>query len=282
MATPVLAERLEIDGVPLSTPAWEIEDLSPLWDIPDVRGGDLEVPYRRGVVPFRRISGAKRVDLPFVILGGFDPDGAPATDGREQLWLNRRELIRTVIRPLQVGTVTGDRTIRYYAPDGTTISGPGKVIGGLRPQQLGPAGMRGSLSLSLSEGGLRGETESDQTSPSIPDATPTNFAVANIGDDYQDELRLTLTGTATQLRLTNLTADPGGDVWWEFGGAFGTGVAVDTADFSAVRDGVSVTGLVTHSGYERWLPLVPGTNTIEISPTGGNATVRFQHFPFYP
>lgn len=282
MATPNLAERLEYDGVPLSTPAWEIEDLAPLWDTPSVRGDDLEVPYNRGVVPFRRTAGAKVVDLPFVILGDYDPDGQPATDVRAQLWANRRELVRTVLRPITVATNTGDKLVRYYAPDGVTYAGPGKIVGGLRPQAFGPGALRGSLALSLSEGGLRGETESDQTSPSVSDGNTEDFAVANAGDDYQDELRLTLTGTATLVRLTNLTADAGGDVWWEFGGSLDAGVAVDTSDFSAVRGGVSVTGLVTHSGFERWLPLVPGTNTIRIAPTGGNVTARFQHFPFYP
>jgi hypothetical protein len=282
MATPNLAERLELDGVPLSTPAWEVEDLSPLWDLAGYRGDDLEVPYRRGVVPFRRQLGGKVVDLPFVILGDYDPDGQPAVDPRAQLWANRRELVRTVLRPRQVATNTGDSIVRYYAPDGETYAGPGKIVGGLKPTAVGPAALRGSLALSLSEGGLRDETESDQTSAQVSDGNQLDFAVANDGDDYQDELRLTLTGTATVVRLTNLTADAGGDVWWEFGGSLDTGVAVDTSDFSAVRDGVSVTGLVTHSGFERWLPLVPGSNTVRIEPTGGTVTVRFQHFPFYP
>lgn len=282
MPTANLSERLEIGGVPLSTPAWEIEDLSPLWDLAGFRGDDLAVPYHRGAVPFRRALGAKRVDLPFVILGDYDPDGAAASDVRAQLWANRRELVRTVLRPLQVATNTGDRTVRYYAPDGSTIAGPGKIIGGLKPTPVGPAALRGSLSLSLSEGGLRGETESDETSSQVSDGGQLDFAVSNDGDDYQDELRIDLTGTATLVRLTNLTADAGGDVWWEFGGSLDAGVAVDTSDFSAVRGGVSVSGLVTHSGFERWLPLVPGTNTIRIEPTGGTATVRFRHFPFYP
>lgn len=282
MATPNLAERLEIDGVPLSTPAWEIEDLAPLWDTPEVLGGDQEVPYRRGVVPFRRAYGAKRVDLPMVIVGDYDPDGQPAADPRAQLWANRRELIRTVFRPIQINTTDGDRLVRYHAPDGVTLAGPGQIVGGLRPTQFGPAAFKASLSLSLSEGGLRSETQTDQTSPSIADGVPTNYVVANAGDDFQDELLIDLSGTASVVRLTNLTADPGGDVWWEFGGDVTPGVAINTADFTAVRSGVSVVGLVNYSGFERWLPLVPGSNTIEISPTGGTATVRFRHFPFYP
>lgn len=282
MPTPNLTERLEIDGVPLSTPAWEIEDLAPLWDTGEIRGQDQEVPYRRGTIPFRRTYGPKRVDLPIAVMGDFDSDGNPAADARAQLWTNRRELIRTVLRPLQVGTADGERLVRYYAPDGTTLAGPGQIVGGLRPTQLGPVAMRASLSLRLSEGGLRSETETDQTSPSIADGVPTNYVVANAGDDYQDELRIDLSGTATVVRLTNLTADPGAGVWWEFGGDVSPGVAVNTADFTAVRSAVSVVGLVSYSGFERWLPLVPGNNTIEISPTGGTATVRFRHFPFYP
>lgn len=282
MPTANLSERLEIDGVPLSTPAWEIEDLSGLWDLGEYRGGDRAVPYRRGVLPYRRILGAKVVDLPFVILGDYDPDGALAADPRAQLWANRNELVRTVLRPLQVGTATGDRTVRYYAPDGSTLAGPGKVVGGLRPTPVGPSAMRGSLALSLTEGGLRSETLVDVTSSSVADGGQLDFTVPNPGTDYQDELTLTLTGTASVVRLTNLTADPAGGVWWEFGGTLDAGVTVDTELFTATRGGVSVVGLVTHSGYEKWLPLVPGDNTVRIEPTGGTATVQFEHYPFHP
>lgn len=281
MATPNLTEYLEFDSVPLSTPAWEITDLSPLWGTPEYRGEDKTVPYRRGVVPFRRSWGGKRVDLPFAVFGDFDPDGIPAPSARAQLWANRRELIRTVLRPPVVETGDGDRLIRYHAPDSQIYSGPGKIIGGLKPTQLGPTGMRGDLSLVLSEGGLRGETESDETSPSIPDGVPTNFTVSNDGDDFQDALRIDLSGSFTSVTLTNLSADPGGDVYWEFGGTPGGGVAANTSNYTATRDGVSVIGLVSFGGFERWLPLVPGDNTIEISPIGGSATVRFRHFPFY-
>jgi hypothetical protein len=281
-AQPVRDEYLEVDGVPLDTAAWEVTDLSPLWDLPDVRGDDAVVPYRRGVVPFRRSWGGKRVDLPFNLYGSHDSEGNPATDLRAQLWVNRSELIRDVLRPLQVGTATGDRLIRYHAPDGSQISGPGKLIGGLRPQPAGPTALRGSLTLILTEGGLRDETEVDVTSDEVEASGSDDFTVPNPGEDYQDVLRLDLTGTATSVTLTNLTADAAGDVFWEFGGPFDAGVAVDTGNFSAVRDSVSVVGLVTFGGFERWLPLVPGDNVVRIEPLGGTVTVRFRHFPFHP
>lgn len=282
MPTPVLAERLEIDGIPMSTAAWEITDLSPLWDLAEVIGEDGVVPYRRGVVPFRRALAGKRVDLPLTVFGDFDSDGTPAAPGRGQLWTNRGELVRTVYRPRQINTATGDVLVRYYAPDGVNLSGPGKVVGGMAPQELGPSAFRGSLSLMLSEGGLRSETETDVTSSVVAGGGFEDFAVPNIGDDFQDALRLDLTGTCTSVKLTNITADSGGDVFWEFGGTLDAGVAADTEAYTAVRGGVSVVGLITFGGFERWLPLVPGTNTVKIEPLGGTAQVRFRHFPFYP
>lgn len=282
MATATETEYLEIDGVPMSTAAWHIEDLSPLWDTAETLGDDLVVPYRRGVVPFRRAYGAKRVDLPIIVTGDYDPDGGPAAPGRAQLWANRNELVRTVLRPLRVGSGDGDRTIRYHAPDGTILAGPGKIIGGLRPTPVGPLAFRASLSLSLSEGGLRSETLSDQTSAGVTDPSTESFVVTNGGDDYQDATLIDITGTATAVTLENLTADPGGSVYLTFGGSLGAGVTLNTADFTAVRAAVSVVGLVSFSGFERWLPLLPGSNTIRITPTGGSATVQFRHYPFFP
>lgn len=280
MATPNRTEYLEIDAVPLSTPAWEIEDLSSLWDMPTIRGDSGLVPYRRGVIPFRRSFGPKLVDLPFVIVGDSDPDGGVPADARAQLWANRDELMRTVWRPLQI-SATGSRLVRYYTPDGSTLAGPGKIVGGLRPVPTGPLALRGAIALELSEGGLRSETLTDVTSAEVADGAQLDFTVPNAGNDYQDELLIDLTGTATVVRLTNLTADADENVFWEFGGSLDSGVAVDTSDFTAIRDSISVVGLVNHSGYEKWMPLVPGDNTIRIEPTGGTVTVQFRHFPFY-
>lgn len=280
MATPTQSEYIEVDGVPLATAAWETEDFASLWDTAEVLGDDQPVPYRRGVVPFRRAWGGKRVDIPLTIFGDYDPDGNPASDPRDQLWANRREFIRTIARPLRVGSSDGSRTIRYYAPDGNTYAGPGKVVGGLQPTAFGPSALKVSLALVLTEGGLRSETQVDVTSSSVSAGGSEDKTVPNPGDDYQDALLLDITGTATDVVLTNLTADPGGDVFWEFGGSLSTGVTVDTELFTCVRDAVSVTGLVTFGGFERWLPLVPGDNTIRIEPTGGTAQVRFRHYPF--
>lgn len=284
MATANLAERLEIDGVPLSTPAWELEDISPLWDVPEYRGTDYAVPFRRGVLAFRRQWGGKRASLPLAVVGAVDSDGNPAAAGQErvQLWANRNELVRDVFAPVLLLSTTGDRTVRYYDPAGNTWSGPGKVLGGLRPTPVGPAALRGNLELLLSEGGLRSDTPVDVTSGAAPGGGSLDFTVPNPdATDLQDALQLHLTGAFTSVKLSNISAAPGGEIFLEFGGGQGVaGVDIDTGLFTAVRDSVNVLGLITDGGFERWLPLVPGNNTIRIEPIGGDATVRFQHRPF--
>ena len=71
MATPNLTEYLEIDGVPLQTAAWDLEDISGLWDIGEVRGSDALVPYKRGAISFRRQLGPKIISSPMTINGGY-------------------------------------------------------------------------------------------------------------------------------------------------------------------------------------------------------------------
>lgn len=280
MATPFLDERIDLDGVPLSTPAWEINDLSPLWDLPEVIAHDLKVPYRRGVIPFRRPLAGKSVDLPFTIIGAVDPDGVAHPDPREGLQLNH-EAFMAAIAPPMVATITGTRVLTYHLPDGTTRTGPAALAGRLRPQPFGPGALRGSLALNLTDGGLRSTTEVDVTSASIAGGASGNLVVPNPGTDYQDRALLDLTGTATTVTLRNLTAEPGGSVFLTFGGALSTGVALDTGLWTATRAGVNVVGLIIKGGFERWLPLVRGNNTIEIAPSGGTAVLRVRHFPFY-
>lgn len=273
-------EYVEVDGVPLATPAWEVENLEELFGSAEPRGADLVVPYRRGVVPLRRNLGPKPVDLSVVIFGATDPDGVDHPDERAGLLANRDAFLRDVWRPPQVGTVTGTRTLRYHAPDGTTRAGPFTVAGGLKPTAIGPGALRLSLALNLTEAGLRAETPVDVTSAAVPGGSSDTLVVPNPGTDYQDAAVYTLSGAASSVRIINPTVST--DVWLELGADLTAGaVVIDAGAFTAIRAGVSVVGLVTHSGFERWLPLIPGDNALTIEPTGGAATLQAVHYPLY-
>lgn len=283
MPTPIRTEYAELDGTPLATAAWDTLSLLDLYEAPEVRGDDPVVPYRRGSLPYRRITGAKPVTLPIIIYGDNDSDGNPHTDAREGLLANIDEF-KNLIADQPRLTEDGTRLLRHYTPGaaGNRV-GEVQVIGNLGLTEVAPTTVQGALELLVHEGVLRGETETDVTSGTASDGGFLDFVVPNPGTTYQDKLTYTLTsaGTTTSVKLTNLTADPGGDVWLEFGGDVGPTVVIDTDAWTAIRSSISVLGLITYSGFESWLPLVPGNNTIRIEPVGAGAELQAQHFPRY-
>ena len=281
MPTAIRTEYAELDGLPLSTAAWDTLSLAGLYDSAEVRGDDPAVPYKRGSLPFRRITGAKAVTLPLVVYGDLDSDGAPHADARIGLQVNLDELKQGIAQP-RITSPNGTRLLRHHMPDGTVRTTEAQVLGPLGLSELAPTAVEAGLELLLPEGLLRSEVETDVTSASVPDAGFLDFTVPNPGTAYQDRIVYTLTGGATtSIKLTNLTADAGGDVFLEFGGDISPGVVIDTEAFTAVRSAISVIGLITYSGFESWLPLVAGDNTIRIEPLGSNGILQAQHFARY-
>ncbi len=283
MPTAIRSEYAELDGTPLATAAWDTLSLVDLYDTPDVRGDNPVVPYRRGALNFRRITGPKAVTLPLIIYGDFDSDGGAHSDPREGLVINLDELKQLVVAQPRVTTDLGTRLLRHHLPGSLgTRNAPAQVVGPLSLTEVTPTTVEAALELILPEGVLIGETETDLTSASAPDGGFLDFTVPNPGTVYQDRITYTLDGgTTTSVKLTNLTADPGGDIFLEFGGDVAPTVVLDTEAFTATRATVNVVGLITFSGFESWLPLVPGNNTIRIEPQGATATLRAQHFPRY-
>ena len=281
MVTPIRTEYAELDGTALSTAAWDTLSLAGLYDSAEVRGDNPTIPYRRGALAFRRVTGPKPVTLPLVVYGDFDSDGGAHADPRIGLQDNLDELKQLTAQP-RITSADGTRLLRHHMPDGTVRTTEAQVLGPLGLTELTPTTVNAGLELLLPEGLLRSEVETDVTSASVPDAGFLDFTVPNPGTSYQDRIVYTLTGGATtSVKLSNLTGDPGGDLWLEFGGDVSPGVVIDTADFTAVRSAISVIGLITSSGFESWLPLVPGNNTIRIEPLGSNAILQAQHFPRY-
>lgn len=285
MPTANRSEYLEIDGLPLATAAWEILNLEVLWQAANPRGDSDVIPYRRGRQPRRGLPDSRRETLQMVIEGTFDSDGNPATPGSEraQLEANINEL-KTILRARQ-NTVYGDVSAVLHTPN-RNLTGPAQVRTGLQLGQLGPAAVNATFDLELTDGVLYDEDNPiDVTSASVPGGGSDTLNVPNPGTADQFAVIVDLTGTATSVKLTNLTWDPDETTFLEFGGALedsGVGTTIDTGAFTAVRNSVSVIGLITHSGHETWLPLLAGqTNTIRIEPVGGTATLQIQHTPAY-
>lgn len=145
------AEYLTIDGVPSNTPGWEVTDLSPLWDGPDVKGGDRDLPGG-GAVPYPRRPTITVRDLPIKFFADALYDGTVTGTGRERLRANVAYFRANVVDPKTTGD--GTRTLVLYVPGGSTVSAPVTVISPLQLGPVGPASQRGTLRLSFPQGGL--------------------------------------------------------------------------------------------------------------------------------
>jgi len=95
----VEAEYVEINGVPLSTPAWTINDLSPLWDAATLRGADRIVPFSDGAYPLRRFRDEFRVQIPITIYGDTKWDGTTYSNIRVGLMTNVDHIRTNLLTP---------------------------------------------------------------------------------------------------------------------------------------------------------------------------------------
>jgi hypothetical protein len=107
---------LEINSVPLATPAWEVGDLTPLLDGADEKGGDRDLPHGTAVAYPRRPRVTVR-DVPLAIFGDFDQDGTPHADIDAGFVTNLAYLQANV---LGAGTAAdGTRPAVLHLPSGT-------------------------------------------------------------------------------------------------------------------------------------------------------------------
>lgn len=92
-------QYLEIAGVPLSTPAWEVLNLHTLLSGPAIRGENVLIPGAAGVRPRRRRIGETIRTLELHIFGDQDPEGAEHADHMLGLMQNIETLRDLVTDP---------------------------------------------------------------------------------------------------------------------------------------------------------------------------------------
>lgn len=142
------AEYLEVNDVPLATPAWRILDLSALFGSPALRGSDDLIPGVAGVIPNPRRITVTTLALPMAIFGERDREGVAHPSVREGLMLNIDELLAQVAEP-----ATGDGTVEavWHRADGGTLTADVHVLG-LPIRSLGPTAALATLQLSIPQG----------------------------------------------------------------------------------------------------------------------------------
>lgn len=156
MPTPVDTEYVEINGLPLATAAWVVNDLSPLWDAAGLRGEDRVIPFSDGALPLRRFIDEMRVQVPITVYGDFDSDGNANSDGRIGLMENIQEITNYIGIPNDSGDGTWELIL--HMPDGSTRVADCFVVPPFQWTPVSPIVVRGVLDIIIPQGFLISES----------------------------------------------------------------------------------------------------------------------------
>jgi hypothetical protein len=267
--TPTFAEHVTLRGTPLSCPAWETTDLASLWSTPDLRGGDVLVPYAPGVRAGRRVVNSRRVAIPLVVFGTTDPDGEPYADARIGLRANL-DALALLMRP-------GAATLELHMPDGSVRAAEVHPVGAMQVEPMGPTAASVILEL-LIPSGVWNDLDPTVASGSFSSVGVLNVSNPGTADQWRSVITLSGTASSVVLRNTSMPNNPRVTVAADLDG--GT-ITLDTGDYTALQGSTSVAGSLTPVGHRCWLPLGPGVNHIEVTPAAGTATVSVTHYaPF--
>lgn len=117
---------LEIDEIPLSTPAWEVLNLEDLESGPDVRGEPRLLPGAVGVRanPLRATVTEHTLNLYFH--GSADPEGNPFDEAHAGILSNLARFRADVVSQPSVG-VTRNAVLHLPDPDDPDTEGPSRT-----------------------------------------------------------------------------------------------------------------------------------------------------------
>lgn len=143
-------EYLQIDAVPLSTPAWVLTNHWVLWEPAPLRGDDVKIPGADGVLAQRRRVDTDKKSLELAIVGDVDWAGVKQWDVRYGLWRNIDHL-RTNLAAVP-GTTASTRSATLHLPPPATTLTATVHVEQLRFAGNGPGLAIAQLTLSLPAG----------------------------------------------------------------------------------------------------------------------------------
>lgn len=145
------AMHLEINGVPLSTPAWEHTNLQAVLGAATVRGENVVMPGAVGVRAVRRRPTETNHTIELCVFGDRSWDGSTNTDPVMGLIANLEHLKTNVVDPL--ASTNSVRTAILRLPTGTRTAAI-QVLGFEVVETLSPACVNASMDVTFLRGAL--------------------------------------------------------------------------------------------------------------------------------
>lgn len=211
MATPTRSEYITIDGLPLTTAAWETEDIATILSGAGTRGNDLVIPTRRGALSRRRTLEAREINIPMVVHGFLDSDGNAHADPREGLMENLDEIKRHLAP--KYTTLTGTRTLVWNNGNNIYRTAEVHVSPSIQVSSLGPNAARIIITATIPNGVLRDGSGEGLTVEPVPAATVSvTFSVSNgtsTSTGQIEDAQIVFGGEATWPGPNALTSAPG-------------------------------------------------------------------------
>lgn len=244
----------DVDGESLNTYAYNISTLGDGRSrVPDLRGSDIEVPYRRGTVWVPKIADTTDLTLSMWVLGLQDTGEVSDESIQAQFEYNLAHLRRLMWNERKLVTLTK----RFYR-GGSIISASAKAQfkRGLEPNMYTPGYGRMAVTFNLPDPFFYGEevvVPLDEESAVIEvdgDADTNNIVL-------EMDAGTTLTNTTEDLSLSISCSQSG---------------VVKVYD--KVVDEIASNASLSYSGSDEWFLLSPGDNSLSCS--GGSVTIRYR------
>lgn len=244
-------EYLELDSVPLMTPAWFCNDFSELLNGPGVRGGDITAGSRPGQLARRRTLDARQAALSFVIYGHKDAEGNAHADLRAGLFENI-DTFKSLLTP-NMSTNSGTRSLLIVTDEFSRVADV-HVSPDIQLVPLGPGAARATVLVTIPDGVFRDVAETTFTF-----TAPGNHTLNQGGTGYVIDTSVSVQAVCDSFYIgtggavLRYTAPVNGTIYM-YGNTF---TAIDQAS-------IDVTGYVTTENTPFWLPLYGGANSIGI------------------
>lgn len=146
---------LEVNGVPLATPAWRITDLSPLLDLGPFKGGNKSLPLATGGDrPYPRRKRTVTRTLPMDIFGDFDIEGEDESDPVQGVINHMIYLAQNLGAADDATNEDGTVEAVWHLPNSSLLFAHVHVEGLLGTTDVAPGVLRTTLDLSFPYGGF--------------------------------------------------------------------------------------------------------------------------------
>jgi hypothetical protein len=261
-------EYWDVDGTSLHTYAWNIETLGGRLNVPLLRGEDITVPYNPGEVWRQKMPGSRVLSLAMWVKDSDEAGTEPTLAADHRVVFN--ENWDTLVRLFFSRTRQLVLTRRQEFDAGYLVStAHAELASDMSVAMIGRMAGTFVVDLKLADPYFYADPT---TTPIAAGAGP--VAINNPGHDGVVKMNVRFNGPLDNPVLVNTATDPDVSVSYVGSIALGDYVDLDTGFFQANdQDAANVIAAVEHDGSRRWMELVRGLNSLELTADSGAGSV---------